>query len=372
MATNVLTRRAWLRAALGAGALSTLSGCDDLIRVLSGTCPENPADSGGIDWTPDVLHPVQAGSQDLDVADGAPGPLTIFYPTYSIRPDPTFPILKLCLVRYPVVLFLHGQPPSPPGCTSASVQDYYRRWVVLPLVLARSGYVVVVPKHSTLLPGDPESPDTTYVLSVLDWVRNGWEHRRWVDAQAVSTAIVGHSYGALLAARVRRLRPTISAYVGLSGPWTEIPDTTSVLGSIAAPSFFMWAAQAQGTVAEALSDSQWDAVPFGKTSAAFNGEHFDYLTTWPGCSFARGSCSIMDLVAAELVALFISRQIPVNLSHAPIPPSLIPPAVTLTDRQKQFAGGHLIFIKQAASSQGCSIDLTWNDPAETGSRHIGP
>jgi hypothetical protein len=374
LAENRLTRRTWLRMALGAGALSpalsALSGCANIIDVLGQTCPEDPAESGGIDWTPDVLHPVQAGSQDLDVANGAPGPLTIFYPTYVTQPNPTFPILKLCLVRYPVVLFLHGQPPR--GCSPAAVADYYRRWFVLPIVLARSGYVVVVPKHTADLPQEPQSADATYVLSVLDWVRNGWEHRRWVDAQADATAIAGHSYGALLAARVRRLRPTISAYVGLSGPWTELPDTTAVLQSIAPPSFFMWGTDTSPPPEGLFPGSLWDAVPFGKTAAVFKGDHFDYLTTWPGCSFARGSCSIMDLVAAELVALFISRQVPVKLSHAPIPPSLIPPAVTLTDKQKQFAGGHLIFIKQAANSRGCSIDLTWNDPLDTGSRHIGP
>jgi pimeloyl-ACP methyl ester carboxylesterase len=362
----MLIRRAWLRAALGAGALSALSGCADIIQVLGGTCPEDPAESGGIDWTPDVLHPVHAGSRNLDVADGAPGPLTIFYPTYVSQPDASFPILKLCLVRYPVVLFLHGQPPR--GCT---VEDYYRRWVVLPLVLARSGYVVVVPKHATALPQDPASPDIAYVLSVLDWVRNGWEHRRWVDPQADATAIAGHSYGALLAARVQALRPTISAYVGLSGPWTEVPDTTSLLGSIRPPSFFMWATDTSPPE-NLFPGPLWEAVNFGRTFAAFKGQHFDYLTTWPGCSFARGNCSIMDLVAAELVALFISRHVPVNLSHAPIPPSLVPPAVTLTATQKQFAGGHLIFIGQAASREGCSIDLTWNDPLNTGSRHIGP
>lgn len=371
MAENLLTRRAWLRMTLGAGALapalSALSGCAGIIQVLGETCPENPAESGGIDWTPDVLHPVHAGLQYLDAANGAPGPLAIYYPTHVSEPNA--PILKLCLVRYPVVLFLHGQPPR--GCPPLTVADYYRRWFVLPFVLARSGYVVVVPQHAAALPQEPESPAVTYALSVLDWVRTGWEHRRWVDAQADATAIAGHSYGALLAARVRRQRPTISAFVGLSGPWTELPDTTAVLQSIGPPSFFMWGTDTSPP--ENLSPGPlWEAVPFGKTAAVFDGDHFDYLTTWPGCSFVRGSCSVMDLVAAELVALFISRHVPVKLSHAPIPPSLIPPVVTLTAVQKQFAGGHLTFIDQAANSKGCSLDLTWEDPLDTGSRHIGP
>ena len=96
-------------------------------------------ESAGVDWTPDILHPMFWGFQDLDVASGAPGPLRIYYPTYEGTPQ-NAPILKLCLIRYPVVLFMHGQPPCPD-------ENYFKRWQILGMVLARSGYVVVMPKH---------------------------------------------------------------------------------------------------------------------------------------------------------------------------------------------------------------------------------
>ncbi len=89
------------RTALAAGALlpaASLSGCAELIRVLAEACPADPAESGGIDWTPDVLHPVFYGFRDLGTADGAPGTLRIWYPTYEGFTDGP-PILKLCLAR---------------------------------------------------------------------------------------------------------------------------------------------------------------------------------------------------------------------------------------------------------------------------------
>lgn len=358
----MLTRRQYLKAMLAAGAappaLLSLSGCGP-----GQTCPDDPAESAGVDWTPDILHPMFWGFQDLDVANGAPGPLRVFYPTYDGSPQGAR-ILKLCLIRYPVVLFLHGQPPCPDP-------NYFKRWHILGMVLARSGYVVVMPKHGAELPQEG-TPGVAVALNALDWVRSSWEHENWVDNDVTATAIVGHSFGALLAARVRQARPTIGAFVGLSGVWTEVNDTIPLLQSIAAPSFFMWATLA-GPASESMdTGGLWQAVPFGKWAAHFPGLHFDYISPFTGCSFPRGNCNLIELVSAELVALFVSSQVPVKTSRAPIPPSLIPPAVTLTPKQEFFAGGHLNGIGLIESREGCGIDLRWEDPLETGARHLGP
>lgn len=359
-------RRRCLRSALAAPLLLSVAGCESLIRVLAGTCPDDPAESAGVDWTPDILHPMFWGFQDLDASIGAPGPLRIFYPTYEGTPR-NAPVLKLCLVRYPVVLFLHGQPP----CRDDA---YFQRWQALPMVLARSGYVVVVPKHAASVPADPESSAVTFALAVLDWVRSGWAHRRWVDADVDATAIAGHSFGALLAARVRVQRPSIGAYVGLSGVWTDVPDGPDLVRAVRPPSFFMWATRSDGAATESLDEGGlWSAIAPGKTAAVFPGKHFDYLGAVPGCEFSRGDCTRIELAAADLVALFIARQVPVKLSHAPIPPNLVPPSpVTLTPKQAFFAGGHLNGIPALEAERGCSIDLRWENPGnDSGTRHIG-
>jgi len=54
-----------------------LSGC-----ALKKTCPEDPADSAGVDWTPGILHPMFWGFQELGTANGAPG-----HYASSIRPS---------------------------------------------------------------------------------------------------------------------------------------------------------------------------------------------------------------------------------------------------------------------------------------------
>ena len=358
----LFTRRHYLQSMFAAGVISpallSLTGCGSVQ-----TCPDDPAESGGVDWTPDVLHPMFWGFQDLDVANGAPGPLRVFYPTYEGSPQ-NAPILKLCLIRYPVVLFMHGQPP----CADA---NYFKRWQILGMVLARSGYVVVMPKHPALSPGEG-SPSIAVGLGALDWVRSSWEHRNWVDSDVTATAVVGHSFGALLAARIRQARSTIGAYVGLSGVWTEVNDTNALLESIQAPSLFMWATEA-GPVAESLdTGGLWNRIPFGKSAAFFPGQHFDYVSPPAGCNPPRGGCNLIELVTAELVTLFVTRHVPVKTSRAPIPPSLIPPAVTLTPRQEFFAGSHLNGIQLIQSRPGCRVDLRWEDPFETGSRHLGP
>jgi len=365
----MISRRHYLRAALAAGALPAvlpLSGCEALIKALGEACPEDPAESGGIDWTPDVLHPVFYGYQDLDAADRAPGPLRIWYPTYEGFTDGP-PILKLCLVRWPVVLFLHGQPPCPDA-------NYYRRWATLPAVLARSGYVVVVPKHDAAFPDDVTSPGVTYGLSVLDWLRDDWEHAQWVDARAEATAVAGHSYGALLAARVAEARPAISAFVALSGPWLEFSNPVPVLQAIGAPSFFMWATgDPIGGAFESLDGGGlWNQVPAPKHAAVFPGEHFDYLRPWTGCNFTRGDCTLIEAVAGELAALFITRHVPLNLSQAQIPITLAPPSVALTQAQQFFAGGQLSGLDQIETQAGCRVDLRWVEGSNSGSRQLGP
>lgn len=84
-----------------------------------------------------------------------------------------------------------------------------------------------------------------------------------------------------------------------------------------------------------------------------------------------GTCTLFDFVAADLVALFISRYSPVVLSTSSIPPSLVPPDVTLTPEQQFYAGGQLAALSAADDLDECSIDLRWEDGTDIGTRHIG-
>jgi hypothetical protein len=385
-----MKRREFLRMALACGvapsALS-LSGCDDLIRVLGESCPAGSDASSIINWTPDVLHPVSFGFQDLGPAEGAPVPLRIWYPSDQVFTEggaASRAILKMCVVRWPVVLFLHGLPPVQRSNNQLCfLPDYYLRWTTLPAVLAKSGYVVVAPSTKAGLPLTENSQAAVDAIDVLDWVRGvrpipsvlakakegvsvlqGWEHAKWVDQQPGSTAIIGHSRGAVIAAFVLRARPNISSFVGLGGVFGIAPQ---LLQSIAGPKFFMWADLRADEDLESIG--LWQNVATPRHVANYPGGHFDYLPPWPGCDFVR-TCPPVESLAADLIALFIARHTPVRLSLADIPVSLDPPDVTLTPNQQFFGADNLSGLRQFASQAECSMRLRWDVPGSSDSREL--
>jgi pimeloyl-ACP methyl ester carboxylesterase len=360
-----MNRRQFLRTATGLAATAsvTLTGCDgELIDALIDACPEDPSESGNVTWTPSVMYPVFYGYQDLSETDGAPGVARIWYPTYEgFTTSP--PILKLCLVRYPIVLFLHGQPPCLPA------PDYHTRWFAIPAVLARSGYVVIVPEWDARLdPNETYPPALSLALDFLDWVHTAWSERKWVAQQFVSTAVVGHSYGALLAARLVHLRPSIPALVSLSAPWGELDDGDVVLSGLTLPKLLVWG---RGLEFEDL-DRSWDGVPAPKHGAVHDDEHFDYIPALPGCTAPRGPCEEIQGAMADLVALFLSRYMPVQPSTTNIPVSLEPPPAPLTVEQEFYAGGRLSGLETLErGGEECRIDLRWQDGGPPGSRTLG-
>ena len=363
---KLMSRRHYLRGAIALGAAAHFAGCKEIIDVLGQACPEDPADQGGIDWVPDVMFPVAAGFEDVDVAQGAPGPARVWYPTFEVFTEggPPTPrrILKHCLARWPVVLFLHGMPPC-------NIPNYNRHWVTLPAELARSGYVVVAPLHDHAFPQDTSG--VPFVSSFIDWVRNTWQHARWTDKRPQAVGIAGHSYGALLGARVATLRPDISACAFLSGPWGELNDRVNLLRGLARPTFYMFATD---ELFEDVNDQGlWDSFEYPKYSAEVEGSHFDYINQPPGCGKPVGPCGLIKTVAADLVTLFFSRYMGLGASKTFINLDLIPPAAPFTKPKQQFFGANrLSGIELIKSAAGCGVDLKWKEGSDAGSRHLGP
>lgn len=369
--TRTPSRRQLLARLGAASALTLLTGCEDLIEGAVNSCPSDPAESGGVTWIPDIGHPLFWGFQELSAANGAPRDMRVYYPTVAGSPEGA-PIVRLCITRYPVVLFLHGQPPN-----GIPLSGYHRRWFLLPAVLARSGYVVVVPNHAAQIPNNDFGAAVNAAMQDINFVRTGWSESKWVDKRATSTAVVGHSFGALLAARVAAANPDIGAFVSLSGGFLELSNPLPALQAVTAPSFFMWAkGDSIGLAFEDLDASAklWDKLAQNKYAAIFQGEHFDYLPAGDTAGALRGPCSLVGGAAADLAALFISSvpNLKVSVSRTDIPVDLQPPQVQLTREQEFFAGAHLQGIGQFQSSQGCRIDMRWKVNGTTGSRRIGP
>jgi hypothetical protein len=356
---NLLTtRRSALRGLLqvgmGVAALPLIASRD---AIGGGVVSQCPGADPNIGWVPDVMHPVAAGFQDLGISDGAPGRVRVWYPTADVGLVVRNAVpLNHCRARWPVVLFLHGQQPCPDPRVDP---DYFKVWDTLPANLARSGYVVVVPSHSQDLFMSPG--EALFVSSFVDWARSVWQHSALVDQRPSAVAVGGHSRGALLTATVARIRPDITAFFSLSGGWTENFDE---LVAIDKPMFFMWGKEGTGdnTFEDLEGNHVFKQLHMSRYGAAYSGEHFDYIEMLTGCDANVGEChGLTRLVSADLVALFLSRYLPVVGSATRIPVHLIPPDSQLTGPLQQFfANRRLNGLELIKSSRTCSIDMSVN------------
>lgn len=331
-----------LRLGLGAVALSPwLQGCDNACR------PPLP-------WIPSVLAPVFYGYQDLEVPRrGLPSTrMRVFYP--SLEGSPLDAPMVTCLGRYPLVLFLHGQ------CSDLSAQDH-QRWFRLPAALARSGFVVAVPDlgwQSGQTPWATPSPQVDTARAVIDWMHASFSGRQWLSGTS-TLALVGHSFGALLAGRLAG-EITSSALVSIGGGWAEWPVTPRLpIPSLPVPSAFMY-----GT-GDIFADqpSLLGQAPSPTHRVIFaGGEHWDHLdannTT---CSTPNGPCPLVDELTADLTVLYLSRVLRVPS----IPASLEPPPFSLSAEQMFYAGNHLTSF-DALPGSGCNVTIEWSLPG-TGS-----
>ncbi|MCW5853805.1 MAG: hypothetical protein KIT87_27305 [Anaerolineae bacterium] len=293
----------------------------------------------GINWKPSVLLPVSSHSEFFDASSGAPGPLQVFYPSLGRFADaPVTSLLDGC-GQYPLVIFLHGHRIGDP--------NVYLRWTRLPSMLARSGYVVVVPRLPGVSSGSSpfQSADLDYAKTVLTWMQTQWTYHNAL-APSPRPAIVGHSFGAILGAR---LAPQIgaSAYVSLSAGWRLFdPHEQEALSDLTMPGLFAWGKN-QDDFARLETDVAplWPTIKTLKHKLVFEqGTHWDYLlqAELPGSNASEfGRCRLIPDLAAEYTALFLSRYAPpadTNIENF-IPPSLVPPFPTRTDLQAALAAG---------------------------------
>ena len=206
---RLFDRREFLRAA-AAGVALAAAGCKSNPEPPGPDC--DPPSVSGVDWIPDVAHPVAWNEEHLTTADGAPRIMSIYYP--SPRFIPPRPMLRSCLGRWPIVFLLHGQPPA--GVSTSPADAYNRRFSRIAVALARSGYVVVAPLHTPH--SNPEIAPTLIADAQrdIDWVRNSWHEAKWVSRSSKSVTVVGHSYGGIESARIAAEWPEVAALEALA------------------------------------------------------------------------------------------------------------------------------------------------------------
>jgi pimeloyl-ACP methyl ester carboxylesterase len=314
-----------------------------------------------IKWQPGALTPVFFSSQYLDATHSAPGRMEVWYPSLDgVVTDG--PLLHSC-GRFPLIVYLHGH---------CGDKDHFRQSAYSAEQLARCGYVVVVPELPGTAVGTPPwidpHPDLVLLKDIVTWMRDQWPGRD-VLMPPPATAIVGHSYGALLGARLAQEIP-VSAYASLGGVWLEwSPLPPAPLLDLHVPALFAW-----GTGSSEFSaqlGSLWDDVTPPKHRLVFeNAQHWDYLTANCASHDDRGPCTIVKDLAAGFLALFISKYMPPeNWSELKtrIEPKLLRPSYALTPAQEFFAGAHLVGFELITTRPGCSLIQSWDTGEGTGS-----
>ena len=316
--------------------------------------------SCGLGWQPSVLAPVFYGNREIPVAAGSPMRLSVFFPSTDKAPDTASPLMGCG--RYPLVLFLHG---------SCSEADHFRRWDLFAARLARAGYVVAVPELvHTYPPWDDPGPQISLVEQLLIWMRSSWEFAD-ILLPGPATAIVGHSYGALLGGRLAaRQRHPFSGYASLSGVWEQwgfpTPNPLPLLGMA---SLFVWGDDDGGLDKYTDIGAWWSQLNFAKHRLVFSETaHWDYLGPQGStCASLEGAYPrfVRDL-AADFVLMFLSHYLPPErwwLLPITIPHSLVPPPLDLTSEQEAFAAGHLAGFARTGSGS-CSVTHTWQVNAD--------
>lgn len=315
---------------------------------------------------PPVVHPGHAG---LSVATASvrigPGhPVRVWFPSLDGSPQHA-QILESC-GRYPLVILAHDSCPED--------EDHYQKWFELPAVLARCGYVVVVPELHLGAPSANEA-EQQLIGKLAAWARSEWEHAESV-MPAPATALVGHSWGAGLLGHVAAEAPnSYAAYVSLSG--VEVPGE---MHRSTMPKLFTWGGDSWLEVA-GVQLSQWERLTSPAHFAEFqDAGHWDYMSARSACDEVdgrpqRGSCKLTPFLAADIVACFLTRYlrpegVPFVKKWRPFRPfhlfvihrSLRPPAFFpsyLTTEQKFYAGGHLLAWGAVPSRDDCGVALRW-------------
>jgi alpha/beta superfamily hydrolase len=315
------------------------------------TCP--------IGWQPHALAPVFFGMRELQPADGPPTAMRVFFPSLD-GAVATAPLLAGC-GHYPLVTVVHGHCFNDP--------DHYRRWFHLPAVLARCGYVVVVPQlagnEAGTHPSQPDHPDSDTLSEVVDWMRTEWEHAAVLSAGPIG--VVGHSFGALVGAQFAA-SVNAGAFASLSGVWQDWPQGPLPLTLLETAVLLVWGSNPLLDMFTEVSETTWDAMPPPKHRAVWaEAAHWDYLVgSTPPCSNGPGDCSAAGAVTADLVSLFLGKYLPpefaVHLIDA-IPNDLSPPELNLTVEQQFFAGGHLAGFQMLGNLEGneaqsCALDVS--------------
>ena len=340
---------------------------------------ESPPEACEIGWQPSPLAPVFYGVANYEPTDavlfagqpgevelniGAPTRLLVSYPSLDGAPLGA-PVLQGC-GRYPLVVIVHGHCDEP---------DHYKKWQLLAIMVARCGYVVVVPELPGMLSGtNPRMNDSDLQLlrDVIGWMR-GRSPIKGTILPEPATALIGHSYGGLLAGRLAA-ESAISALISLSGAWIDWgSDSPSPDQALEIPKLYAWGTGSGD--GHFVYDGGWDRAPIPKHKLVLQGaNHWDYVgvrsVECASIFDEAGPCGLVPYITGDIVTLFLGKYLPPEYWPSlpgQIHESLLPPTLSLTPEQSFYASGHFSSFTRLAEL-GCRLTTSWHTAAGTGSR----
>jgi hypothetical protein len=147
----------------------------------------------------------------------------------------------------------------------------------------------------------------------------------------------------MIACRVA-VAKSLACFAGMSAGWHEwgtYGQAQPPLFHLNVPSLHMWGTE--GLFSDALSDSDFAKIETPRHKVVLTGgEHWVYLQGQSGgCAPSPAACHLLGAVAGDLLAGFFARYLPPSgffEAGAAVPPSLIPPHITLSFDQQFYAG----------------------------------
>jgi hypothetical protein len=343
-------------------------------------------------------EPVFYGIEDVDgVPDGGRNfTLRIYYPTF----DGTVYDVAIRPGTYPLVAFAHGDRIGDSSLCPQDVTDDHRRWSAVLHLLARCGFVVVVPAVSDVVSSSESAAQR--LEAAVTWMRRSWQHRTvlhkpdvLVDPDRHTTlksggkreyedlsrygiqhlgvgigvgalrppgteyfgsptrlGVVGHSWGARACARMAtRGVVNVSALVAIAGAWDE-PEAINALVAAKDPTLLM--AGSADDMNSSYLRALWPSLTAPKHQAMLQGlGHWDWFGRQGGIqpcdsNADRPSCPVGWLTAAELTLGFVRKYLNNIWYH---PPYLV-----------GSPGGRTPLLDWYEQGSGCGLRVRWDDP----------
>ena len=266
-----------------------------------------------------LRRPVAYGFRDVSVVGKKELRARIYFPASASEADPTS--AEILVGDYSLVVFVHGNRASSPEMCPPDASMDYTRWGGVLSLLARCGFIVMVPDvHETISAGDEAAAITQTapdVLELMHWLYERWEHRdvllNVLGTPSYRMGLAGHSWGALVCARLagdRHFGPRAVATV--SGTWASESSKRELVDA-GIPVLFINGTNEPALFSQPFSQPYPEAGRPKHQMALQRGGHWDWFPPgediYPCSGPSPAPCTVGWRTASELFLTFFTKYL---------------------------------------------------------------